>query len=185
MLMINWHPVLLTLGLSVFYSQSILIFRIGRNFPKKILKLVHMSLNLIAFIFAVIGLHTAFYMRNSFGGTHLYSLHSWIGFLTVILFAAQFVFGFVTYLFPGLPLRIRAIFMPIHTGCGKAIFLMALIAICTGLMTRVNTVISNYSDLPAEAYLVNFITLFVVVFSALVLYLVNAPEYKRIPLPTD
>lgn len=37
----------------------------------------------------------------------------------------------------------------------------------------------------SEAYVVNFIALFLVVFSGLALYLVNAPAYRRIPLPND
>lgn len=100
-----------------------------------------MSLNLIAFILSVIGLKAAFNMRTATGEQHLYSLHSWIGFLTVLFFAAQFAFGFVTYLYPGLPASIRAASMPVHRAGGKAIFLMGLVATATGLMTKASMVL--------------------------------------------
>ncbi|KAI4454586.1 cytochrome b561-related [Holotrichia oblita] len=144
-----------------------------------------MSLNLIAFILSVIGLKAAFNMRTATGEPHLYSLHSWIGFLTVLFFAGQFAYGFIVYLLPGVPLWLRSASMPIHRACGKAIFLMSLVAIATGLMTKASMVLPNYSELSAEAYVVNFIALFLVVFSGIALYLVNAPEYKRVPLSSD
>lgn len=44
---------------------------------------------------------------------------------------------------------------------------------------------SNYSDLPSEGVLLNFIALFTAFFGILVLYLVNDADFKRHNLPED
>lgn len=43
----------------------------------------------------------------------------------------------------------------------------------------------KYSELGPEAMLINFIGIFLAIFGALVLYLINENTYKRVPLPED
>lgn len=106
----NWHPVLMIISLIFLYSQckfekrlkpiyflnkksvsAILIYRSKRDTLKKKLKLLHTFINVVAFILAVIGLQAAFDSHNLAQPPieNLYTLHSWIGLITVMLFAGQ------------------------------------------------------------------------------------------------
>ncbi|KAK9745253.1 Eukaryotic cytochrome b561 [Popillia japonica] len=184
----NWHPLLMIFGMVCCYSQSILIFRTGRNLPKKKLKLIHMFLNLTAFILSVLGIIAAFASHNLKNPpvANLYSLHSWIGLTTAIMFGLQFVIGFTGFLFPGYPGAIRAAILPIHTASGVGIFLFAIIAAITGMVEKIIFGLKDtYESLPAEALLANFMGMVLILFGVLVMYLVTAFEYKRVPIAED
>lgn len=105
----NWHPLLMFVGMIFLQSQcklnrtmktdqlgivlflALLMFRTGRNLVKKKLKLIHMSFNLLATIFSIFGLIAAFDSHNlrTPPVPNLYTLHSWIGLVTVIFFVLQ------------------------------------------------------------------------------------------------
>ncbi len=66
-----------------------LLYRIFRNERKKRLKLAHASVMITAFVLACCGLRAVFNFHNGAGINNMYSLHSWLGILTVVLFIAQ------------------------------------------------------------------------------------------------
>ena len=70
---------------------GILAYRIFRHERKKKLKLVHAGIMLGAFLFTVIALKAVFDSHNLAEDPipNLYSLHSWIGIITVVLFTMQ------------------------------------------------------------------------------------------------
>ena len=53
------------------------------------IKIIHASLNALSFIFTVLGLVTVFDFHNANSIPNMYSIHSWIGMGTVILFSSQ------------------------------------------------------------------------------------------------
>ncbi|XP_044260543.1 transmembrane ascorbate-dependent reductase CYB561 [Tribolium madens] len=184
----NWHPLLMTTGLIFIYGQSILIYRTGRNTLKKRLKITHAFLHSMAFILAVIGLKAAFDSHNYAKPPkpNLYTMHSWFGLVAVIIFTGQFVFGFVSFLFPGLSRTLRAAFLPVHVATGIATFTLCVITALAGITEKtIWTLGSKYADLPSEGVMVNFIGLFIAFFGILVLYLVNDVDFKRVSLPED
>ncbi|EFA05356.2 transmembrane ascorbate-dependent reductase CYB561 [Tribolium castaneum] len=187
-LQFNWHPLLMVTGLVFLYGQSILIYRTGRNATKKRLKVTHALLHLSAFILAVIGLKAAFDSHNYAKPPkpNLYTLHSWFGLVAVIIFTGQFVFGFVSFLFPGLSRTLRAAFLPVHVATGIATFTLCVVTALVGITEKtIWTLGSKYQDLPSEGVMVNFIGLFIAFWGILVLYLVNDVDFKRANLPED
>ena len=72
------------------YSLSgILIYRLFRNGPKPILKIAHAVIMISIFVLTVIALIAVFDFHNLKSIPNMYSFHSWIGILTVILFSLQ------------------------------------------------------------------------------------------------
>ena len=65
------------------------MYRIFRNEPKIKLKLAHAAIMILVFILSVIALIAVFDFHNLKQIPNMYSLHSWMGILTVILFLFQ------------------------------------------------------------------------------------------------
>lgn len=72
-----------------------MVFRVFRNKPKPTLKLIHTTINVVAFIFALLGLLAVYVNHNQAGYGNFYTLHSWMGLVAVILYFIQ-VSGNVT-----------------------------------------------------------------------------------------
>ena len=66
-----------------------IVYRVFRHENKFLVKLVHFGLQLVAFAIAIWGLKAVFDFHNHNNIPNLYSLHSWCGLTTVILFACQ------------------------------------------------------------------------------------------------
>ena len=84
-------PVFLLIFNSLYFSAMI-VYRVFRHENKFVVKLVHFGLQLVAFCVAVVGLKAAFDYHNSNNISNLYSLHSWSGLITIILFTTQVSF---------------------------------------------------------------------------------------------
>lgn len=185
----NWHPLLMTLGLIYLYGNGILIYRIFRNERKKKLKLTHASIMISALLFTVIALKAVFDSHNlATKGSipNLYSLHSWMGIITVILFAMQWLAGFITFLFPGLASHLRASYMPLHTSFGILIFVLACATSLLGITEKLIFALgTQYSNRDPEGVMANWIGVLIVVFGVLVVYLATNYKYKRLARPED
>ena len=64
-------------------------YRVLRNDRKFAIKLLHMAIQAIAFGYGVTGLKAVFDFHNHKDINNLYSLHSWIGITTFVLFSCQ------------------------------------------------------------------------------------------------
>ena len=97
-----------------FFFAAILVYRVFPNASKIKVKIVHATLLAASLICASIGLKAVFDSHNLSKPpeVNLYSLHSWIGLGTVILFGLQWVFGFVAFLYPKLSEEVRGLYMP-------------------------------------------------------------------------
>ena len=67
---------------------------------------------------------------------HSYSLHSWAGILTISMAVAQWCFGLVTFLWPGLASHLRSFFLPIHIFFGLTIFILASTTALLGITEK-------------------------------------------------
>jgi membrane associated rhomboid family serine protease len=100
------------------------------------------------------------------------------------VFAGQYIFGLLFYLFPVVTFRLKVAYMPIHVMCGLIGFALAVVACLIGICEKSYNG-SDYKLLSGTTVLVNSIGLLLVVYGYLVIYLVTEPSYKRQPLPEE
>jgi cytochrome b-561 len=176
-------------NLMFFPRKAILVYRGFRYARKKSLKVTHATIHGLAFLFTVIGLIAAFDSHNYANPPipNLYSLHSWIGLIAVIIFGCQYVAGFFCYLFPLTKEHVRILYMPIHIFFGLLGFILAIATCLLGISEKAFFAMPDgkYGQLPSQALLVNAIGLLTALYGSLVVYLVTEPSYKRQPLPED
>ncbi|XP_035227747.1 putative cytochrome b561 isoform X2 [Stegodyphus dumicola] len=170
----NYHPVCAVIGMIVLYGKGLLLYRTMHYKPKIYLKLLHTLTLVVVFILAVISLKCAFDSHNyrSVPIPNLYSLHSWIGLVTVIFYSAQ-----TTY---------RRQYLPYHQFFGITIFLLAVVSCHSGIMEKVKGSLGKeYLNMPAAGIVANFLGVSITIFSILVVYLAAMPQFKRNPLPEE
>jgi len=108
----SFHPLFMTIGLLFCYGNAIILYRTLTETRKYTVKILHALLSLLSLIFAAIGLAAIIRQKNLLNNSHFMTYHSWIGLTTIILFVFQWIFGFVSFLFPKLSLDIRQAYMP-------------------------------------------------------------------------
>jgi len=178
----NYHPIFMILGMVFLYGNAAIVYRVLRSTTKFYAKLIHMSLQALALIFAVVGLVAVFDFHNAGNIPNMYSLHSWIGLSTVILFCLQFLFGFMAFLLPKFSDDYRAKYLLIHQYFGSAIFIMAIGTCLLGMTEKLFfSIKSTYSKFVAEGVLANVLGLILVIFGGLVMLLLTKREFKRPP----
>lgn len=183
----NYHPVFMVTGMIFLYSDAILTYRVFRNAKKTYLKAIHGIIQGVVLIFAGVGLKAAFDSHNLKNPPipNLYSLHSWIGLITVILFALQWLSGLISFVAPKLSMGAKQTYMPHHVFWGLAILCLAGASALTGITEKALFTDFfahiKYSSFVTETYIINFLGLTILTLVVLVVYVVTRPEYKRQP----
>ncbi|XP_008559804.2 transmembrane ascorbate-dependent reductase CYB561 isoform X1 [Microplitis demolitor] len=187
-LQFNWHPLLMTIGLVFLYANGMLIYRSQRTVRKRRLKLLHGGIMIFTLVMTVVALIAVFDMHNLKKPPipNMYTLHSWVGLSSVILFACQWLAGFISFLFPGLHVSIRSAYLPIHVYFGTAGFVGVIASCLLGLNEKaIFALSSKYSQFVPEGILINVMGLLFVIFGGLTVYLVSHTGYKRQPRTED
>ncbi|KAJ8282444.1 hypothetical protein COCON_G00049630 [Conger conger] len=174
---------LLTVALRPHYLPPILVYRLPWTWKcsKLMMKFIHAGLNILAFAFAAISLVAVFDFHNAASIPNMYSLHSWLGLTAVILYGLQIALGLCVYLVPIIPESMRAVFMPVHVYSGLLIFTSVIATALMGITEKLIFGLKNpkYKDSPPEATFVNFLGVLIMVFGALVIWIVTCPAWKR------
>lgn len=179
-LIFNVHPVMMVIGLVLLNGEAMLAYKTVSG-TKSYKKLVHLSLQFLAFSFGIIGLWSAWKFHNDKGIDNFYSLHSWLGLLCIFLFTIQWGAGFVTFWYPGGSRNSRASLLPWHVFFGVYIYVLAVAACATGLLEKAtflqtNNIISRYS---AEAMLVNILGVLIVFLGGFVILGIISPPIGK------
>ncbi|XP_043914930.1 lysosomal membrane ascorbate-dependent ferrireductase CYB561A3 isoform X2 [Protopterus annectens] len=179
----NWHPVLMVTSLVILYGNAIIIYRIpssqsGSKLPWKIL---HAGVTLVALLMSVVGLVAVFMFHAQSKIPHLYSLHSWVGLSAVILFACQWLSGFMSFLLPFAPPWFRRLYKPIHVYYGMAIFILSLAASFIGINEKLIFSLNgknstSYSLLPPEGQFANVLGMLLMGFGFTVMWILNSVQ---------
>ncbi|KAL2241595.1 probable transmembrane ascorbate ferrireductase 2 [Sesamum indicum] len=183
-LIFNVHPVLMVVGLVVLNGEAMLAYK-SVSGTKSFKKLVHLSLQFLAFCLSIIGLWAAWKFHIDKGIDNFYSLHSWLGVACLFLFGLQWAAGFVTFWYPGGSRNSRASLLPWHVFVGIYIYALAVATCTTGFLEKAtflqtNKVISRYS---MEALLVNSLGILIVVLAGFVILGVVSPVYGKGDVP--
>jgi len=182
----NIHPLSMVCGLIFLYGESAILYRVFRNSEKFKVKIIHCVLMILALVVAIIGLVAVFQFHNNYHIKNMYSLHSWCGIITVLLFCFQLLFGFSAFLFPGVHENLRAYYLPIHRFFGTAILMLGVVTSISGINEKLFFVLSkSYQNLPSTAVLGNTIGIVIIAYVVSILYILYRPEWKRKPQETD
>ncbi|ONK71464.1 uncharacterized protein A4U43_C04F8930 [Asparagus officinalis] len=176
-LIFNIHPVLMLIGFIILGGEAIMSYR-GLPWSKEVKKLIHLILHGIAIVLGAVGIYAAFKFHNESGIANLYSLHSWLGLGTICLYGIQWIFGFVTFFFPGAAPNIRRDALPWHVLLGLFVYILAVATAQLGLLEKLTFLQSSgLAKYGTEAYLVNFTALVVVLLGTSVVISAIAPVH--------
>uniref|UniRef100_A0A2P2HZH0 Cytochrome b561-like n=1 Tax=Hirondellea gigas TaxID=1518452 RepID=A0A2P2HZH0_9CRUS len=183
----NWHPIFMLSGMVFLTANGLLIYRGFRTERKPKLKVLHALLQVAALVFAIIALVAVLDSHNLHTDAegnpapipNFYSIHSWLGLTVIILFCCQWLFGLISFLYPGLRQSLKDWYLPLHQFFGMAVFLGAVVTSLLGISEKAFFAMPLISTLPSEGALVNCLCMVVVLFAGLVLHLVSHSSYKR------
>uniref|UniRef100_A0A182J656 Uncharacterized protein n=1 Tax=Anopheles atroparvus TaxID=41427 RepID=A0A182J656_ANOAO len=161
-LQFNLHPVLMIGGYITLSGFSILLYRICRCCSHLIVKLCHTFFHACSIPCIVIGFMAVWDSHNQQQIPNFYSLHSWLGLITMGLFALQFVLGFFSFLIllccENATYKFRSTMVPIHASFGVATFMLAVATAVTGLTQKAHFELGeNYSQTIEEGIIMNSI----------------------------
>ncbi|XP_053195482.1 lysosomal membrane ascorbate-dependent ferrireductase CYB561A3-like [Scomber japonicus] len=185
-LQFNWHPVLMVSGLVVLYGNAAVVYRIPFTWKqrKHTWKLVHAGFMLLALFLSVLGLCAVFDFHRGFHIPDLYSLHSWLGICTVVMFAFQWGLGLAGFLFPCSPSWFRSTLKPVHIWIGKAVLILSLTSCISGITEKLLLTLNGatgelYNSLPLEAKFVNSLGVLIMVFGLVVSVILSKNKWER------
>eukprot|EP00475_Leptophrys_vorax_P022446 TRINITY_DN305_c0_g3_i1.p1 TRINITY_DN305_c0_g3~~TRINITY_DN305_c0_g3_i1.p1 ORF type:complete len:240 (-),score=51.21 TRINITY_DN305_c0_g3_i1:98-817(-) len=130
----NWH--IFTGSATVFwvFFPSSLIYHVGLSF--KVAKTIHW----VALTAATVGFFAtvtiAYEYHQAAGYEDYYSVHSWMGMLTTVIFATQWVFGVLVLLCNCGPATVYSRSRRFHILVGLSLCVLVLGTIWTGLMEK-------------------------------------------------
>ncbi|XP_057424184.1 transmembrane ascorbate ferrireductase 1 [Lotus japonicus] len=167
-LIFNLHPVLMLIGLIVIGGEAIVSYK-SLPLKKEVKKLIHLTLHAIALVLGIVGICAAFKNHNESGIANLYSLHSWLGIGVISLYGVQFIFGFVTFFYPGGSPAIRRDTLPWHVLLGLFIYILAIGTASLGFLEKLTFLESSgLAKYGSEALLVNFTAIITILFGTFV-----------------
>ncbi|XP_008328833.1 transmembrane ascorbate-dependent reductase CYB561 [Cynoglossus semilaevis] len=182
----NVHPLCMVLGLVFLQGDAILVYRVFRNEEKKNVKMLHGLIHLLALVVSIVGVTAVFENHAASNITHMYTLHSWCGIITLILFFSQWIMGLLFFLFPVASSRLRAAYLPVHVVCGVVLLVMSIGTSLLGITEKLLfSILTTYSSFPPEGVFANILGLVLVSFGVVVGYLITKEEYRRPPNPEE
>ncbi|XP_006214018.1 plasma membrane ascorbate-dependent reductase CYBRD1 [Vicugna pacos] len=179
----NWHPVLMVTGFVFIQGIAIIVYRLPWTWKcsKLLMKSIHAGLHTVATILAVIALVAVFDFHNARNIPNMYSLHSWVGLIAVIFYILQLLLGFFVFLLPWAPLSLRALLIPLHVYSGLLIFGTVIATVLMGVTEKLIFALKDpaYSTFPPEGVFTNTLSLLILLYGALIFWIVTRPQWKR------
>ncbi|KAK8951146.1 putative ascorbate-specific transmembrane electron transporter 2 [Platanthera zijinensis] len=180
-LIFNLHPVFMLIGFIVIGGEAIISYK-SLPLSKEVKKLIHLILHATAIVLGIVGIWAAFKFHNDSGIVNLYSLHSWVGIGTISLYGIQWIYGFLTFFYPGGAAGLRRSSLPWHVLFGLFVYVLAVATAELGFLEKLTFLQSGgLAKYGSEAFLVNFTALVVILFGAFVVISAVAPAHVEDP----
>ena len=188
----NIHPTMMTIGLIILPTCGVLSYRIF-PFGKWVQKLIHAGLMCVSLLFIVVSMVAIETSKFALNHTHFWSVHTWCGLLTLIIFCTQLVCG-ITFLLPIQKLRrLKAFLIEWHRFFGLFIIWIATITILAGVSEYLNFGVSDdmmnfgkkYSSYAPEGLLGNFFSISVIINSSILTLVLVGPIDRHLPKTAD
>jgi len=158
----------------VLTALGTLSFRLFTGTSRLVAKVVHAMSLTGAFIIAAFGLNAKWK-----GLGQLYSLHSWLGFIFVVIFGIQWFIGILSFLLSLVPPSTRAKLIPYHRTMGTIITISIAAIAVIGINEKM-IFNKEYKQLNADTMLGNFAGLATMIVGLVAIYIQIKPEYKRV-----
>ncbi|XP_026473332.1 cytochrome b reductase 1-like isoform X2 [Ctenocephalides felis] len=182
----NLHPVLMVAGFITFSGFSILLYRVCRCCRRIYVKLLHTVFHALAIPCVVVGFLAVLDSHNLATPPlpNFYSLHSWLGCVTMGLFGIQFLVGFFSFLLllccDAATQSFREAMVPIHASFGLVTFVLAVATCLTGLTEKaIYTLGSEYSSWPEEGIVMNALGLTLIALAILISFAVRRTHARN------
>ncbi|KAF4804492.1 Cytochrome b561 [Turdus rufiventris] len=132
------------------------------------------------------GIIAVFESHRAKGIPDMYSLHSWCGMATFVLYLLQWFLGCGFFLFPGASFSLRGWYKPQHIFFGITLFILSITSCLLGITEMLLFKISDsYSHFVPEGILANTLGVLLVAFGLVVGYVVTREDWKRPPLAEE
>merc|ERR1712136_61035 len=179
-IMENTHILLMVLGMVVLFGEAAVVYRVFRDFDRFKVKILHAILLSLGVACIVMGIYLIFNHHNkTVGERNLYSTHSWIGIVTIIVFGLQFLLGFLIFLFPGGSPKIRAVYLKLHQFFGPTL----LVGVFGSCISGINEKLQNepgYGTLqPPYIQLGNYLGVVIMGYITSVLWIIFSVEKQK------
>uniref|UniRef100_A0A5S6QJY7 Cytochrome b561 domain-containing protein n=1 Tax=Trichuris muris TaxID=70415 RepID=A0A5S6QJY7_TRIMR len=185
--MFRYHPMLMVIGLQLLMGEAALTYRMLRYTRKSITKPIHIALHTITLVCFVLALKAVFYSHNYMlpPVANMYSLHSWVGMSVVLLFCMQYAFGFYAFFYPKVVPSTGEKMMPFHRLTGRLLLVAATANALMGISEYSAWNVKCWSQFCSEGMIANFTGVLLLLYCAVVLYLLSKDSFKREPLPEE
>ncbi|NWT73935.1 CY561 protein, partial [Prunella himalayana] len=235
-LQFNAHPLCMVLGMVFLQGDALLVYRVFRHEAKRSTKALHALLHGLALLIALVGecwagraglpragcspagdglfsagIIAVFESHRTKGIPDMYSLHSWCGMATFVLYllqvrggkppapqqgrdcstcdipvSPQWLLGCGFFLFPGASFSLRGWYKPQHIFFGITLFILSITSCLLGITEMLLFKISDsYSHFVPEGILANTLGVLLVAFGLVVGYVLTREEWKRPPLAEE
>ncbi|NWZ93968.1 CY561 protein, partial [Nesospiza acunhae] len=211
-LQFNAHPLCMVLGMVFLQGDALLVYRVFRHEAKRSTKALHALLHGLALVIALVGIIAVFESHRAKGIPDMYSLHSWCGMATFVLYllqvrggkplappagkglcstcdipmSPQWFLGCGFFLFPGASFSLRGWYKPQHIFFGITLFILSITSSLLGITEMLLFNISDsYSHFVPEGILANTLGVLLVAFGLVVGYVLTREDWKRPPLAEE
>ncbi|XP_071487154.1 transmembrane ascorbate-dependent reductase CYB561-like [Diadema antillarum] len=181
----GYHYLLMTIGMAFLYAEGILSFRVCHRLRLSYVaeKAVHATIQSIVIILIGIGIHAAFVCKDSrpteLAGKDMYSLHSWLGMGTIVLFFGQWIYGIVmTVALRRLDRSWQDRLLPNHAFFGLLVFALSIGSCVTGANEMAIYFVESYKQIVPAGHLANAYGICLVVFAAIVSFVAYRPDFQ-------
>ncbi|PIN00443.1 cytochrome b [Handroanthus impetiginosus] len=170
------HPLLMVIGFILISGEAILVHRWlpgSRNMKK----LAHLCLQGVALSCGIFGIWTKFHGQDGIVA-NFYSLHSWMGLSCIIMFGAQWMFGFLSFWHKGEVRKTRQRILPWHVFLGLYTYGLAVVTAETGLLEKLTFLQTKGNVLKRcpESAIVNGLGLCLALLSSVVILAAVSPK---------